>query len=148
MAEGQLGRTGLVVAILGERTGWNNFTDDLYGSNGRADGMIYRARNSEYALRIKEAWKPILSVVHARRDQCQKEAEVRGTALGHKMGPWSPLQTSRCRKCGMTVKLPNVLAKTNAPDIIGRAVSEKCSVNLQGQTFGVFEQPNARACLI
>jgi len=76
--------------------------------------------------------------LHSKRDKMRQTAEKKASELGHKLGPWGIMNISRCRKCGMTCCLPNLIGKTDSPDVIngygdsmvGGAATHKCTSNL------------------
>ena len=75
----------------------------------------------------RKEFAPIL----AKRKTMEISAAKRAEDLGHKLFPtWTPLNDNRCRKCAMTVKLPNVLCATDSPDMIGAAVTAPCTSTL------------------
>jgi len=65
------------------------------------------------------------------RAKIENDANSKAEELGHVLFKnWSPFLTNRCRKCGMGIKINNVIDKTDAPDITGTAVLNACNVNL------------------
>jgi len=69
--------------------------------------------------------------IHAKRKSMEISAAKRSKELGHELFPtWTPLNDNRCRKCAMTVKLPNILCATDSPNMIGAAVTEPCTTHL------------------
>ena len=67
------------------------------------------------------------------RATIENQAKIKAEKLGHNLFEnWTPFLTNRCRKCGMTVKLNNIIDKTDAPDITGPAIMNSCNVNLVG----------------
>ena len=65
------------------------------------------------------------------RAKLELVASVKAEELGHKLFQnWTPIMTNRCRKCGATIELHNVIDKTDAPNITGAAIMNKCNVNL------------------
>ena len=66
-----------------------------------------------------------------KRKEMQDKAHAQAESLGHILFKgWTTINSNRCRKCSMTVSLPNVIGQTDAPDAIGAAVSERCIVHL------------------
>ena len=65
-----------------------------------------------------------------KKKAVQDEASKKAESLGHKLfNHWGPLNSNRCRKCGMMVTLPNLNGQTSSPDIDGAAILNECHVN-------------------
>ena len=70
------------------------------------------------------------------RAKIELEASLKAEKMGHVLFQnWSPLLTNRCRKCGMSIKINNVIDKTSAPNITGAVILNKCNVNLGIDNF-------------
>ncbi len=99
--------------------------------------ILHGVRLEDY----RKEFKPIKDKKNAMAAEAVKAAE----ALGHKLFKnWTPIMNSnRCRKCGLTVSLPNVFTKTSAPNAIGGAVTEPCFVRLEGVPENLFDITDA-----
>ena len=70
------------------------------------------------------------------RAKIELEASLKAEKLGHVLFEnWTSFFSNRCRKCGMTVKLNNIIDKTSVPNITGAAIMNKCNVNLGTNDF-------------
>ena len=76
------------------------------------------------------------------RAKIEIEAAIKAGKHGHILfANWSPLLTNRCRKCGMTIELHNIIDKTDAPNITGAAAMNPCNVHLNGNnSFAVSDE--------
>ena len=106
------------------------FTDDQLW-------MLHGVHPDEY----RKEFAPIKAKKNEMIVRAVKEAE----ALRHKLFKnWTPvLNSNRCRKCGLTVSLPNVFTQTSAPDAIGGAVTQPCFVHLEGVPADMFDITDA-----
>ena len=75
-----------------------------------------------------------------KRRAMQEKAKIQAEQLGHRLfRNWSPLNSNWCRKCAMTVSLPNVCGTTDSPDYIGSAVTVQCHTHLGHVSDEYFE---------
>jgi hypothetical protein len=89
---------------------------------------------------VPSVYKDQLKPIKEKRANMIAAAVKTAEGLGHKLFKnWTPLNSNRCRKCGMSVSLPNVLCHTSAPDSIGAAVTSKCNVTLTFMPDNHFE---------
>lgn len=100
------------------------------------DGQLW-ALHGVHPDEYRKEFKPI----RERRNAMIAEAVKKAESLGHKLfRNWTPLLNSnRCRKCGQTVALANVLVKTNAPNHYGGAVTYRCNSHLDHVPENYFE---------
>ena len=85
-----------------------------------------------------------LKPIHDKREATKKIANKKAEELGHMLFREWTYDTNRCRKCGMTVKMPNILGQTDVPDIIGRAVTEPCNCHLDNVSKNYFNLSDER----
>jgi len=69
--------------------------------------------------------------VKFKQKEIQKMAHKKAKGLGHQLfRNWTAMNSNRCRKCGMSCFLPNIVGQTDSPDMIGAAVNYPCNVHL------------------
>lgn len=83
-------------------------------------------------------WQDKIKEVNAKRDKIQQRAEEKAEGLGHTLSPWTCMNSSMCRQCGSTVYLHNIHGSTDADDMDGRAVTDKCHVHFDGSFRPVY----------
>lgn len=86
--------------------------------------------------KIAYDWQDKIREVNTKRDAHRQQAEHKAEELGHALSPWTPMNSSMCKKCGSTVFLHNIHGMTDGEDISGRAWTDKCEVD-----FGDGYQP-------
>jgi hypothetical protein len=103
-----------------------NFTDQQLW-------ILHGTHPNEY----RQELKPTKDKRNAMIAEATKQAE----ALGHRLfSNWTPLfNSNRCRKCGLAVSLPNVLANVDAPNAIGGAVTQPCFSHLDSMPEDLFD---------
>jgi len=71
--------------------------------------------------------------LNKKRANLEIRAAIQAEKQGHSLfANWTAFGTNRCRKCGMTIELHNIIDKTDAPDVTGSALTTKCNVNFCG----------------
>ena len=86
--------------------------------------ILHGRRPQDYRDEFKE--------FKAKRNAMKEEARKKAEALGHKLfRNWSPMNSNQCRKCGLTVSLPNAMTQTSSPDAIGGVMMNKCFSHLE-----------------
>jgi len=78
-------------------------------------------------------WLQKIDEINVHRDVIRAEAEDACKKMGHTMFPWTCMNSTLCRKCGMTVYLHNIHGTTDSRDITGRAIDQRCDVNFDGK---------------
>jgi hypothetical protein len=87
-----------------------------------------------------KVWQEQIQETQIVRDRIRHEAEKKASKLGHLLFPWTCMNSAMCKKCGKTVYLHNIHGATDAPDMDGRAITQKCDVDFDGgyrPLFGV-----------
>ena len=100
------------------------FQTSLMPKTARSGHLVSDLPSGSYELEFAD--------IKRRRNAMIAEATKAAEALGHRLfRNWAPLfNTNRCRKCGMTVALPNVYSKLTDQNHAGEAVTSKCNIHL------------------
>ena len=77
-------------------------------------------------------WQDKIREINTKRDTLRCQAEQKATELGHALSPWTLMNSSMCKKCGSTVYLHNIHGYSDAADMDGRLLTNKCDVNFVG----------------
>lgn len=96
---------------------------------------------------IDPTWQPKFDEIRNRRLSVAQQALKVAEGLGHIMSGWSPMDRSRCRKCGRMLYLRNIHSQVSArssyapsqlsqdQDFEGAASYEKCDVRFDNPEY-------------
>ncbi len=96
-------------------------------------------------------WKDVIEEVHKKRARLRREAEEKGSKLGHFLDGWNTSESCHCRKCGAYAKINGVLSDIPyaGPQFYGSAFINPCNVNFSTPyEFSKFESPNPKDALV